>query len=143
MSSQLNVREEASPRPSSLERGPDLSKGYGVTRLVLVARDPRWLHVYWEVAPDTWTVAEILFGPGIRDTGKTILRFRAVGDGVLFDVGVRLEARNWYARMPTPAGHWKAELGLMLADGRFALLAVSNEVRMPSGRVSDAVDDKR
>ena len=137
MSSQLNVREEASPRPSLLERGPELPKGYGVTRLRLMARDSRWLHSYWEVAPDTWTEVEILFGPGTRASGKAILRFRAVGNGVLFDVGVRVVARNWYVRMPTQAGHWKAELGLMLPDGRFALLAVSNEVRMPAGRVSE------
>ena len=140
VSSHFNVKETVSLQPSEPARGPVLPNGYGVTRLRLMGRDPFWLFAYWEVAPDTWAAAENLFGPGIREIGKAILLFRAVGNGIAFDVEVRLEARNWYVRMPKRSGHWKAELGLTLPDGRFVLLAASNEVRLPEGRVSEETD---
>jgi uncharacterized protein len=142
MSSQLNV-PSAPPGPSPSGRGPDIPREYGVTRLAIMPRDPGWLHAYWEVAPYTWTEAEKLFGEALKG-GRPVLRFfLGDSDGTRgHDVDVRIDARSWYVHLPSRAGQCRAELGLVLADGRFALLAVSNEIWMPAGRVSDRLDGK-
>ena len=141
MSSQLNIAPSPGS-PTGEGPGPDLPKAYGVTRLVLLPRDPGWLHAYWEVAGSTWAEVEGLFGPGARDAGRPALRFRSESDGASFDVDVDLASRGWYVRMPGEPGPWKARLGLRLPDGRFAPLAISETVQMPAGRVSREADAK-
>jgi hypothetical protein len=101
------------------------------------------MHSYWEVAPYTWAEAEKSFGAGIRSGSRAVLRFFSAGDpGVSHDVDVRLDARNWYVRLDRPGGAWHAQLGLVLPDGRFVLLAISNTIHMPAGRISDVLDEK-
>jgi uncharacterized protein len=144
MSSQSNVPVSV-PTPSGfLDRGPGLPKEYGITRLVLVPRDPQWMHAYWEVAPYTWEEAERNFGAGVRTQGRAVLRFSYSQNGSKksFDVGIQLDARNWYIFSPSRGGQWHAELGLVLPDGRFVLLAISNEITLPNGAVSEVQDEK-
>lgn len=143
-SSQTNV-PVSSPTPTGfLERGPELPRDYGVTRLVLLPRDPQWMHAYWEVASYTWAEAERNFGGAIRSGGRPVLRFTNTVNGAknTFDVSIQIEARNWYIFSPVRGGQWQAELGLVLPDGRFVLLAISNEITLPLGQVSDVLDEK-
>jgi hypothetical protein len=62
--------------------------------------------------------------------------------GGTFDVQVQQSVRNWYVQLPARSGFFRAELGLVLPDGRFVLLAVSNRIWMPAGRVSEESADK-
>jgi uncharacterized protein len=145
-SSPMNAPSSPMGTPEAYsERGADLPRDYGVTRLVLLPRDPQWMHAYWEVAPYTWEEAERNFGSDIRQSGKPILRLHPSRrhDGVKpVDVPVQLEARNWYIRSTAQGGTWYAELGLLLPDGRFVLLAISNEIQLPAGSVSEVLDEK-
>jgi uncharacterized protein len=132
-----------SARPPAPSSDGVLPATYGVTRLVLMPRDPLWAHAYWEIAPYTWTEAEKTFGPGLRAGGRSVLRFFKQDDPrPAFDLDVHLDARNWYARLEGAEGPWRAELGLLLPDGRFVRLAISNTLHMPGGRVSDLMDEK-
>jgi hypothetical protein len=141
MSSQLNAPQNAFPAASN--GTPSLPEAYGVTRLVLMPRDPEWMHAYWEIAPYTWEEAEKTFGPSVRSGGRPVLRLFHAGNGkVAFDLDVHLGAKNWYIRLALGGGAWFAQLGLILADGRFVLLAISNTIHMPAGRVSDVLDEK-
>jgi hypothetical protein len=124
------------------EGGCPLPSAYGVTRLTLLPRDPQWMHAYWEVAPYTWVEARNRFGDGV-DHGRGVLRlFLLEAEGKFFDVAVDLGARNWYLTSPAEGYQWRAELGVILEDGRFVLLAMSNSMEMPRGRVSDILDEK-
>ena len=140
-SSETNI-PLAAPVPDN--GGPGLSQDYGVTRLALMPRDPRWVHAYWEIAPYTWQEAERRVGKDVLSSGRPTLRLYAVGNEEqgTFDTFVNLGARNWYLQAPTSGGCWRGELGLALVDGRFVLLAISNVVQMPAGKVSDRVDEK-
>lgn len=139
MSSHLNT-PAAPPLPASVGALPN---GYGVTRLVLMPRDPQWMHAYWEIAPYTWAEAEKSFGGEVRRTGRAVLRFFTAGSAKpSFDVDVSLDTRNWYTRLEGAGGAWYAQLGLILPDGRFVLLAISNTIQMPAGRISDVLDEK-
>ncbi len=124
------------------QTGP-LPQEYGVTRLALLPRDPRWMHAYWEIAPYTWEEARRNFGDDVS-RGRPVLRLHSDHEGRAqsFDIDVHVDARNWYVYSPRSDGHWRAELGLVLSDGRFVLLAISNTVRLPTGQVSVLRDEK-
>ncbi|MBK8574545.1 MAG: DUF4912 domain-containing protein [Elusimicrobia bacterium] len=114
-----------------------------MTRLVILPRDPRWMHAYWEVAPYTWEEARKQFGDILKQ-GRSVLRVHSqnAGKDESFDVDVNVDARNWYVFSPHGDGEWHAQLGLILPDGRFVLLAISNKIRLPAGQVSDLMDEK-
>ncbi len=143
MSSHLNIKQGPTG-PYMPPNGPDLPGEYGMTRLVLLPRDPQWMHAAWEIAPYTWDEVKRNFGDDVQFKGHPVLRFRSEGDNNknTFDVNVLLDARSWYVLAPTRGGAWRAELGLMLPDGRFVLLAISNPIQMPAGQVSDILDEK-
>ncbi|MBK8870555.1 MAG: DUF4912 domain-containing protein [Elusimicrobia bacterium] len=144
MTSHVNAPSSGSaPRPVSPASAGPLPKEYGVTRLVILPRDPRWIHAYWEVAPYTWDEARKQFGDMLKQ-GRSVLRVHSSRSGKsgFFDVDVRVDARNWYVHSPEPDGDWHAELGLVLPDGRFVLLAISNRIRLPAGQVSDITDER-
>lgn len=126
--------------PAGGDLGPQLPREYGVTRLVLMPRDSEWTFAYWEVAPDTWKEVERRFGPSARASGRAVLR--VISGGPVVDLPVRLDARNQYFRRPEEGWNVRAELGLLLPDGRFALLAASPEVRLPEGQVSDVQEER-
>lgn len=143
MSSQLNVPVSSPPGPMDTNGKSELPREYGVTRLALLPREPDWLHAYWEVAPYTWEDAENNFGADVR-TGREVLRLYFGEDDSQgnLDVDVRLDARSWYVQLSTRARRCRAELGIVLPDGRFALLALSNEIWVPAGRASERIDEK-
>ncbi|HND63582.1 MAG TPA: DUF4912 domain-containing protein [Elusimicrobiota bacterium] len=144
MTSHLNTPSSfSSGRPATPPQTGPLPRDYGTTRLVLLPRDPRWMYCYWEVAPYTWEEVRRQFGPDVS-RGRPVLRLHAEHGGkhTAFDVDVNLEARNWYVYSPRGDGQWHAELGLILPDGRFVLLAISNKIRLPAGEVSDLFDEK-
>jgi hypothetical protein len=144
MTSHINAPSSGSgSRPVAPASAGPLPKEYGVTRLVLLPRDSRCMHSYWEVAPYTWGEARKQFGD-ILNQGRAVLRFysKNTEKDETFDVDVNVEARNWYVMSPHGDGEWHAQLGLILPDGRFVLLAISNKIRLPAGHVSDVVEEK-
>jgi len=112
-----------SPRlPSEEGKLPD---SYGQTRLVLLVVDPQLVHAYWSVTPDVLRAAKRRTG----EPSQAILRFYE--DGRNFDVGVDLEARNWYVSLWSPNKSCHADLGLMSEAGAFVPLARSNAIVTP------------
>ncbi len=142
MSSNMNAPQGSQPFGGYIERGPELPQSYGVTRLVILPRDPRWIHCYWEIASYTWQEIERTVGGAARSSGRPVIRFFTSDESKFFDVPVHIDARNWYIQMPEGGGFWVAEIGLVLPDGRFVRLARSNQIKMPSGQVSNVLDEK-
>ncbi len=144
MTSHVNAPSSGSAsRPVAPVSAGPLPKEYGVTRLVILPRDPRWIHAYWEIAPYTWDEARKQYGDILKQ-GRCVLRVFSQHEGKTdhFDVDINVEARNWYVISPQGGGEWHAQLGLLLPDGRFVLLAISNKIRLPAGQVSDVLDEK-
>jgi hypothetical protein len=144
MTSHLNAPSSGSAsRPAPPVSVSPLPKEYGVTRLALLPRDPRWIYAYWEIAPYTWEEAHKQFGSAL-DQGRSVLRVHSSHGGKkdFFDVDIRVDERNWYVHASREDGEWYAQLGLILPDGRFVLLAHSNTIRLPAGQVSDLEDEK-
>jgi hypothetical protein len=113
--------------------GSRLPSSYGRTRLVMLPVNPYTLHAYWEVTSETLMEAER------RMTARTAqaqaaLRFYDAGSLArepVFDIDVRLGARNWFVPLWAPGRSYDVELGLKGEAGEFVALARYNAVRTP------------
>lgn len=96
----------------------------GITKLVLMPRDPWWVFAYWEV--DRSQLA-----------GKAlILRVYRKDNQLYASINVG-DANNWYINLPEPSCTVRGELGYIKSDGGFRLIAVSNTVITPRAWPSD------
>lgn len=152
----LPVHAAAPPpaaRPGGLRAGYrdvhpyELPAGYGDSRVVVLPRDPYWLFSYWEVSANLRDVVRRQHGPRVWEDGRLTLRVYDV-TGLLFDgtnahrfwdIGVG-EASSWYVNVGCPDRDWCLDLGLLLPDGRFIVLARSNVVRTPADGFSSLTD---
>ncbi len=90
----------------------------GVSKLVLMPRDPWWVFIYWEI--DRSLVA-----------GRSlILRVYRQNDRLYANINVG-HANSWYINLPEPADTVRSELGYLRPGGEFHVLAVSNTVKTP------------
>jgi hypothetical protein len=111
----------------------ELPIGYGSTRLVLMVRDPYWIHAYWEIAEDISDIVTTELGPQGWSTSRRVLRVHDVTDIEFdgnnshrcMDIDIGDVATNWYINVDRPNRSYCAELGLMGPDGRFVCLSRS------------------
>ena len=134
----------AYPRDFRDEEEYVLPSRYGADKLVLMARDPRWIYAYWEVAHERH---RLLFEQHMSEwsSSRAALRFydltETAPDRISFDIVLNDDADNWYVRVDRPDHRLVAELG-RLFPGRFVPLVRSNEVTMPRDSVSDEISEE-
>jgi len=153
---EINLAEDighAVTRPAyatGMEAEYELPRGYGSTRVVLMVRDPFWLHAYWEIAEDVSETVTAALGPEGWQLGRKTLRVHDVTDIEFdgtnahrtFDIDISNGANNWYINVERPNRSYCAELGLVGPDGRFVLLSRSNVVRTPRAGPSEVIDEE-
>ncbi|MDD2714454.1 MAG: DUF4912 domain-containing protein [Candidatus Wallbacteria bacterium] len=130
--------------------GERLPKDYGKTKMVLMVVDPLWLHTYWLVTPQKIAELVKLVGEAIFNASRFVIRVYDVTDvdfngenaHSYFDMGVSLQARNWYFNCGNPDRNYLADLGLITPEGKFVLIARSNTIRAPRNTISEQVDDR-
>ncbi len=132
---------DASPAGHPVE----LPASYGIDRLVLMVRDPEWIHAYWEVTPTSIDRARAQLAER-WDGHRWILRVRALPlsqsapGGEHFDIEVGPGARNWYIQIPKKPAEYEGLIGVIARDGTFHPFARSNRVTPPRGAMSDVHD---
>ncbi len=128
----------------------ELPDGYGSTRIVLMVRDPYWIHAYWEIAEDISDMVTMALGPEGWLTSRKALRVHDVTD-IDFDgnnshrsvdIDIHGHSTNWYINVERPNRSYCAELGLRGPDGRFICLSRSNTVRTPRSGISEVIDEE-
>jgi len=127
--------EPQKPRRPVME---ELPLGYHEDKIVLQVRDPRWIHSYWEMRPQTLEVLRQRLGDAF-DSAKMVLRVYDVSyiifDGKnansFFDLEINPEASSWYIDTKGPGKSWCVDLGLKLASGEFITIIRSNTVHTP------------
>ncbi len=118
-------------------------------RLVLMVRDPFWLHAYWELTPRTIQRARVGLGRHWH-TAQPILRLFEVGKNnsdmtakhPVRDIVVHGGVNNWYIDVNDPPKSFQMEIGYRATNGRFLCLARSNIVSTAQTKTpnSSAVD---
>ena len=117
-------------------------------RIVVVVRDPYWLHVYWELTQQSVQRAEAALGQDWHGA-KPILRVcdvsaqdtTSTAEGVVRDVDIHGGCNNWYVEVTQPPRSYRVDIGYVSKRGQFYALARSNVVTPPKAGVSDAVDE--
>jgi hypothetical protein len=125
-----------------------LPAGYGKDRIVVMVRDPYWLHAYWELTRQAIARAESALGPDWHGA-KPILRLLDVSthdttntsESIVRDIDIHGGCNNWYIEVANPPRSFRVDIGYISRRGRFYVLARSNVVTTPRAGVSDIIDE--
>lgn len=112
-------------------------------RLVVMVRDPYWLHAYWELTPQSVERARCALSQHWH-TAKPVLRVHRVQE----DGGSKLEkivevhggVCNWYVDVKEPPRSYRLEIGYDTPGSPFFCLARSNTVSTPAPGAAELVD---
>ena len=126
----------------------DLPTEYGKDRIVLMVRDPYWLHAYWELTRNTIQRAEAALGQDWHGA-KPILRLLDVSsqdttnttEKIVRDVEIHGGCNNWYLEVQDPPKSYRVDIGYLSPTGQFVVLARSNTVCTPRAGMSDVIDE--
>ncbi|MCU0707932.1 MAG: DUF4912 domain-containing protein [Pirellula sp.] len=125
---------------------PPVSKGQD--RIVLMVRDPYWLHAHWDVTRQTVDRAKAALVEHWHSV-KPILRLLKLDDSgttesaenVYRDLEIHGGVRNWYIDVDQPPSRFQIVMGYMTGSGRFYELVRSNTVTTPVPGGKEASDD--
>ncbi len=117
-------------------------------RVVMMVRDPYWLHVHWQLTRTGIDRARAALAQGWHGA-KPILRLYEVDAGtttsatarVSRDIEIHGGVQNWYIDVSTPPQSYVVEIGYLTTGGRFHCICRSNVVTTPrpgSAGASDA-----
>jgi len=126
----------------------DLPGGYGRDRVVVMVRDPYWLHAYWELTRHAVQRAEAALGQDWHGA-KPILRLLDVSsrdsansaEAIVRDIDIHGGCNNWYIDVANPPRSYRVDIGYLSKRGKFYVLARSNVVSTPRAGVSDVIDE--
>lgn len=151
MTQNLSSAAFVKPQVKDVNAEADIPSGYGKTESYLLPKDPAWLFLFWEITQSTLDCVKSQYSHEEIESARTIIRLHDVTDVEFFDgtnavcyydMPVIFEARSWYINAPQSGRAYIADLGYLTADGRFILISRSNMTTVPSGKISDLVDDK-
>jgi hypothetical protein len=137
------------PRRVEAAVTPEVPAGYGDDRIVLLVRDPYWVHVYWDISREALLRAKGVLKDEWYDA-KSVLRvhditgvdFDGTNSNSHFDIPIEGGATSWYIHTRVPNRSYCVDIGLLSRSGKFVLLARSNYATTPRDAPSDMVDDQ-
>ena len=121
--------------------------GHAKDRLVVMVRDPYWLHAYWELTRQSVERARVALGQHWH-AARPVLRILGVSrDGttstvrrVLRDIEIHGGVNNWYVDVDDPPNSFQLDIGYLASDGKFLCLIRSNVVTTPQSGPLDTFD---
>lgn len=109
---------------------------YEENRITLMARDPNWLYVYWEV-PDERKNAFIQdFGQALWDRSVPAIKVTHVSKNESFFVRINEFSNSWYIHVPNANSVYLVEIGRKVSERFFIPLGSSNPTVTPGDNVS-------
>jgi len=127
----------------------ELPTSYDEDRIVLLVRDPYWVHTYWEITRETLMKARATLGEDWHNA-RSVLRIYDITDiefdgenaHSFFDVEVSGGSDNWYVNTRVPNRTYCVDIGLLPPDGKFIMLARSNRATTPRDIPSETTDEE-
>jgi len=116
-------------------------------RLVVMVRDPYWLHAYWELSRRSVRRAEVAMGPHWH-AARPVLRLNEVSRNgttsasrrTVRDIEIHGGVNNWYIDVQNPPKSYQVEIGYLAPGNRFHCLGRSNVVSTPIPGSADTFD---
>jgi uncharacterized protein len=140
--SRLQTKLENSKRLTS--PNGDSSRRVEHDRLVVMVRDPYWLHVYWEITQQSIERAQSAMGPHWHTAQPTLRLFRITNNGTASlerEIPIHGGVCHWYLDVQNPPSQFRMDIGYLSPQCRFYSLARSNTVSTPPAGTSDSVDE--
>jgi len=121
--------------------------GKGKDRLVVMVRDPYWLHAYWELTRASIDRARAALGQHWH-AAKPVLRLHEVSRNgitssarrVVRDIEIHGGVNNWYIDVKDPPNDYQVDIGYKAGCNKFLALARSNVVSTPQASLGDSFD---
>jgi hypothetical protein len=91
-------------------------------RLVVMVRDPYWLHAYWEISPRSVDRAQSALGQHWHGTTPILRVFRVSADGTAAlhrEISIHGGVNHWYVDVQNPPQQYRMEIGYLTAGGQF------------------------
>ena len=138
----------SAPRPLTVVPPRPLEHACVKDRLVVMVRDPYWLHAYWELSRTTLARAQAALGQDWH-AARPILRLMDVSsedttsasERQIRDIPIHGGVNNWYIDVNSPPRSFRVDIGYLGRSGKFFVLARSNVVTTPKAGVSDVLDE--
>ena len=116
-------------------------------RLVVMVRDPYWLHAYWELSRRSIQRAQVAMGPHWH-AARPVLRLHEVSRNgttsasrqTVRDVEIHGGVNNWYIDVQNPPKSYQVEIGYLAPGDRFYCLGRSNVVCTPTPGSANTFD---
>ena len=115
-------------------------------RLVVIVRDPYWLHATWQLSRRGVERAQVAMGQDWH-SARPVLRLLEVQTGtsaaetVVQDIEIHGGVNNWYVPVVDPPKSYRIDIGYLGDSGRMFVLARSNVVSTPRAGTVDAIDN--
>ena len=121
--------------------------GYSRDRLVVMVRDPFWLHAYWELSRRSIERAKAVMGQHWHGA-RPVLRLEEVTRNgtttssrrFVRDIEIHGGVNNWYVDVQNPPKSYQMENGYLAVNGKFYALAHSNVVSTPQAGADNSFD---
>jgi hypothetical protein len=135
-------------RPIPVLRPRALNHACVKDQIVTVARDPYWLHTYWELSRSTLARAQAALGQEWH-TARPILRLMDVtsedttsaAERHIRDIEIHGGVNNWFIDVQSSPRSYRIDIGYLARRGKFFVLARSNVVTTPKAGTSDIFDE--
>jgi hypothetical protein len=116
-------------------------------RLVVMVRDPFWLHAYWELSRRSIERAQAAMGQHWHAAGPILRVHRLSRNGTtsasrqtVRDIAIHGGVNTWYIDVQNPPRSYQLEIGYAAPGGRFYCLARSNVVTTPAVDTTNAFE---
>jgi len=124
--------------------GDDTTAGVVRDRLVVMVRDPYWLHAYWELSLQSIQRAQAALRQHWH-AARPVLRLFQVSDDdaarLVRTLDIHGGVSNWYIDVQDPPEQFQLDIGYLTANDHFHRLARSNTVSTPQPGITDALDE--
>src|SRR5204863_2543254 len=129
-------RYSLGPTPASHGTGEsgELPEAYGTKRLLLAARDPRWLYAHWDL-----TREQLQEYNGLSADRHLIVRVYKdeIRGQPLSEIHVHPESRNWFINVPEGGAKYLAQLGYVNRARQWVTIATSAATLTPPDTMSN------
>ncbi|MDD5194388.1 MAG: DUF4912 domain-containing protein [Candidatus Omnitrophica bacterium] len=134
-----------------LQETYNLPVRYADNRIMLMPRDPWWLHTYWDLSESKinevisaipeYERHDLSWALRVYDV-TSVKQFNGNNANSFFDIGIKCEANNWYINVNKPECSWCVEIGLKNPAGKFFPVARSNIIKTPYFGISSIIDEE-
>src|SRR3954464_733672 len=128
-------RYSLGPTPASHGMGEvgELPEAYGTKRLLLAARDPRWLYAHWDLTREQ--LREYNAASADKHLLVRVYKQEVRGQPVC-EIHVHPESRNWFINVPEAGTRYVAELGYFAAHRKWTTISTSAATLTPPDAIS-------